>query len=79
MLLAYLEAKGLRQGQISFEVLNALRPMITRREARRVLDEIETDEIANDKDEMIPDVEPILAREEHHDAVKLPTESEDPN
>ncbi|MDO8264486.1 MAG: hypothetical protein Q7T21_14870 [Gallionella sp.] len=68
MLLDYLEAKGLRQGQISFEVLNALRPMITRREPRRVLDEIETDEIANDKDEMIPDAEPILAREEHDDA-----------
>ena len=74
VLLDHLEAKGLRQGQISFEVLIALRPMITSREARRLLDEI-----ADDEDEIIPDAEPILAREEHHDAVKLPIEPANPD
>jgi hypothetical protein len=61
-------------------VLNALRPMVARIEARRVMDEIEAGEIENHGDEkMIHDAEPILAREEGNDAEKSRCEPVNPD
>lgn len=57
-------------------VLNALRPMVARMEARMLVDEIENDE----DEKMIPDAEELIpAREEGHDAEKSPCEPVSPD